>query len=227
MAAALHEYCVAGTPLRILDAEGSIATGIVATELAADAYGLGRITFEPGDVVVDAGAHVGMVAIWLAARNPDITVVAIEPEPLNLRHLRANLAGNGVGNVVVVPRALTCDGRTVRIARPPGNSGGAGRHHDRTGGYPTAEVRSTTLDAIFDEFVPGRCRLLKVDCEGAEHEILPASRALGRVDWFAGEFHLSSRLDAAGHSVEALTARVARFVDRDRMSVTTIDLDAT
>lgn len=225
MAGVLQGYDVAGTRLRIVDEPGSIAAGVVATELAMDGYGLGRITFEPGDVVVDVGAHVGMVAIWLAVRNPHITVVAIEPEPLNLAHLRTNVAAHGADNVVVVPLALTRDRRTVRIARPPLNSGGAGCYHDRADGYPTAEVRSTTLDAIFDEYVPGRCRLLKVDCEGAEHEILPASRALRRVDWFAGEFHVSSRLAAGGHSAEALTASVARFVDPDRMSVTTVDLD--
>ena len=47
-----------------------------------------------------------------------------------------------------------------------------------------------TLQAIFDRFLaPGqRCRLLKIDCEGMEYEILP-SPVLDRVDFLAAEFH--------------------------------------
>lgn len=217
-------YDLAGTLLQIADAEGSETPRIVAIEMACDEYRLGQIRFEPGDVIVDVGAHVGMVAIWLAVRNPQVTVIAIEPEPLNLSHLRTNIAANGVRNIVVVPLALTADRRMLPIARPPANSGGAGCYYDQTDGYATSEVGSTTLDAIFEEFVPHHCRLLKVDCEGAEHEILPASQALRRVDWFAGEFHINSRLAAKGHSNEALITLVAGHVDRDRMSVKTIHM---
>jgi hypothetical protein len=70
--------------------------------------------------------------------------------------------------------------------------------------------------------VPGSCRLLKVDCEGAEHEILSTSQVLGRVEWFAGEFHINSRLAANGYSNQALFEFVARFIDRNRMSVKSI-----
>jgi FkbM family methyltransferase len=215
----MHAYDLAGARLQIADAEGSDTARIVAIEMARDEYRVGQIRFEPGDVIVDVGAHVGMVAIWLALRNPQVTVIAIEPEPLNLSHLRANIATSGVDNIVVVPLALTIDRRTLQIARPPSNSGGAGCYYDQTDGYATSQVGSTTLDAIFDQFVPGRCRLLKLDCEGAEHEILPATQVLGRVDWFAGEFHINSRLAARGCSNEALVALVARFINPSHISV--------
>jgi FkbM family methyltransferase len=220
----MRAYDLAGTRLLIADAKGSDTARIVATEIGYDEYRLNHIRFEPDDVIVDVGAHVGMVAIWLALRNPQVTVIAIEPEPLNLSHLRANIAANRVDNIVVVPLALTADRRTLPIARPPFNSGGAGGYYDQTDGYTNTEVSSTTLDAIFDQFVPRHCRLLKVDCEGAEHEILPASQVLERVDWFAGEFHINSRLAARGCSNEALIALVARFVNRDRISVKSISM---
>jgi FkbM family methyltransferase len=220
----MRAYDLGGTRLLIADAQGSDTAPTVAIEMNSDEYRLGRIRFEPGDVIVDVGAHVGMVAIWLALRNPLVTVIAVEPEPLNLSYLRANIAANGVDNIVVVPLALTADRRTLPIARPPSNSGGAGVYYDETDGYATSEVRSTTLDAIFGQFVPGRCRLLKIDCEGAEHEILPTSQVLERVDWFAGEFHINSRLAAKDCSNEALIALVARFIDRDQISIKSIHM---
>jgi hypothetical protein len=112
---------------------------------------------------------------------------------------------------------VTADRRTLSLARPPSNSGGAGGYYNLTDGYATSQVGSTTLDDIFDEYVPGSCRLLKVDCEGAEHKILSPSQVLGRVEWFSGEFHINSRLAANGCSNQALFEFVARFVDRNRM----------
>src|SRR4051812_20372249 len=134
----MHTYNLAGTELLIADADGSETTSIVAIEMTRDEYRLGQIHFEPGDIIVDVGAHVGMVSIWLALRNPHVTVVAIEPDPANLSHLRANIAANDVDNIVVVPMALTADRRTLPIARPPFNSGGAGCYYDQTDGYATS-----------------------------------------------------------------------------------------
>lgn len=215
---------VAGDDLQLLDSPDSNTLQIVADEMNCDDYAFSRIAFRPGDVVVDVGAHVGVVSIWLARRYPRIKVVAIEPEPTNLAYLRANVAANRVDNVIIIPKAVTADGRGVQIARPPINSGGAGLYYDKVEGYATSHVASTTLDEIFAEHVPGRCRLLKIDCEGAEHEILPATQVLTRVDWLAGEFHINRRLTAQGFSNEALVDHVARFVNRDNIAVKCIPM---
>jgi FkbM family methyltransferase len=220
----MHTYHFGDTRLILTDATGSSTTDIVASELYCDEYRLGRIPFEPGDVIVDVGAHVGMIAILLALRNPQATVIAVEPEPLNLAHLRTNIAANGAHNVIVVPLALTADGRSLHIARPPFNSGGAGCYYDQTEGYAISEVGSATLNDLFDRFVPGRCRLLKIDCEGAEHEILPASTVLERIDWFAAEFHVNSRLVAKGCSNTVLADFVTQFIPRDRISIKSINM---
>jgi len=174
--AVLHTYDLAGTPLRILDAEGSDTARIVAMELANDEYQLRQIPFEAGDVIVDVGAHVGMVAIWLALRYPQITVIAVEPEPLNLSHLRTNIAAHGVNNIVVVPQAVTADRRRLSIARPPSNSGGAGCYYDQTAGYATSQVNSTTLDAIFDEFVPGDAGCSRSTAKGRNTRSSPPAK---------------------------------------------------
>jgi FkbM family methyltransferase len=215
----MSSFHIAGDDLHLLDSPGSDTLDIVAKEMNSDDYGFSRIAFRPGDVVVDVGAHVGIVSIWLARRYPQIKVVAIEPEPTNLAYLRANIAANHADNVIVIPKAVTVDGRGVLIARPPINSGGAGLYYDEVEGYATSHVASETLDAIFAEHVPERCRLLKIDCEGAEHEILPATQVLSRVDWLAGEFHINSRLTAQGHSNDALVGHVAQFVNRDNIAV--------
>lgn len=77
---------------------------------------------------------------------------------------------------------------------------------------------------MFDRFVPDRCKLLKMDCEGAEHEILPACNSLGRVDWFSAEFHINRRLEEAGHSCERLLDYVASFIPSERMAVKSVTM---
>ncbi len=76
-----------------------------------------------------------------------------------------------------------------------------------------------TLDEIFDDNKIVRCKLLKIDCEGAEYEILPNARALSRVDYLSGEFHMNGPLRERGCSVDALIERVAAVVPRERLAV--------
>ena len=215
---------VAGTPLLIRDAPGSIAAQWIASELSCDEYRLDRIGFAADDVVLDVGAHVGLVAIWLALRNPGIRIVALEPDPLNFAHLTANIAANAVRNVVPLELAVTADARPLEIARPPDNSGGASACFARSEGFATATVKSTKLDVIFTEYVENRCKLLKMDCEGAEHEILPACTILPRVDWFSAEFHINSQLQAKGCSNEGLAELVRGYVLPERISIKSINM---
>src|SRR5437016_14251067 len=56
-----------------------------------------------GDVVVDAGAHIGLYA--LGAATMAATVVAIEPDPSNRSLLERNIRVNGDSNIIVDPTA--------------------------------------------------------------------------------------------------------------------------
>jgi hypothetical protein len=50
------------------------------------------------------------------------------------------------------------------------------------------EVETVSIDSVLSS-IPERIRLCKIDCEGAEHEILAALSDPSRVDSFAIEFH--------------------------------------
>lgn len=52
-----------------------------------------------------------------------------------------------------------------------------------------------SLDEVFDLYSIDRCRLLKMDIEGAEYEVLYPSTVLPRVDYMTIEVHLNHRLD--------------------------------
>jgi FkbM family methyltransferase len=218
-ATSVQRYAIRGTELIIGDAAGSIAAKWVANETHLDEYGLARIRFDRDDIVVDIGAHVGIFAIYVAKRHPEISVLAFEPDPVNFANLLANIEANRVANVIPHRLAVTRDGRPFTVDTPPDNSGGAGGFHARHAGYARSVVESITLDDIFERHAIRRCKLLKIDCEGAEHEILTSTSVLDRVEWLSGEFHASELLKDRGCTVEQLMAVVAARVPPERIAV--------
>ncbi|MFN7917809.1 MAG: FkbM family methyltransferase [Vicinamibacterales bacterium] len=159
---------VAGSTLRIPGPPGvraSVVAGNVRMRALLDAL------LRPGDTVVDVGANIGAIAVH-AARvvGPSGVVVAIEPAPDNLGLLRENLARNGLSHVQVVAggagpqrarRTLFLRGAVSAV-----NSFYAESCYGTVSGTTEVEV------APLDDLVPGPARLVKIDVEGAELEVL-------------------------------------------------------
>ncbi len=200
----LHTLRINDIPLLAYDERDSWSVDTIVAEFADGIYGLDAIEFRPGDVVIDIGAHVGLVSLYLAKRHPYVRIHAFEPHPLNYENCVDNLRLNDVANVRPVRRAVTGDGRTLTLRGLSRNTGGATAVFEMTGAVASGPVESMTLDDIFDDVLaPGeRCRLLKIDCEGLEYEILPHARALDRVDYLVGEFHESPPVDLTGRAHE-------------------------
>ncbi len=64
--------------------------------------------FQPGEVLVDIGANVGMYTIW-AARTRGVRVCAFEPESLNFALLNRNIVANGLEAHVIAYCAAISD----------------------------------------------------------------------------------------------------------------------
>jgi FkbM family methyltransferase len=211
----LHRYWIDGVSLLAYDEVHSNGADWVASELLADEYGLRQIHFDEGDVVIDIGAHIGLFSSYLARRWPGVTVFAFEPFPVNFRNCAENLRLNGVTNVVLSNRAVAGDNRRLNMATDPSNSGAASalvktfQSHGKV-----SDVASVTLDEVFAVHGIERCRLLKIDCEGMEYEILPGAGVLDKVEYLAGEFHSSAYLQSLGWCPERLGAWCrAHFAD--------------
>lgn len=175
-----------------------------AVDVAAGEYAAPGFEIEAGDRVVDCGANVGAFAAWAAKAGA--AVDAYEPHPETFDWLRRNTNGLAVrcvraAVVAVVPAKGTVQ---LEVASP------ADTHHtlgSASGGGPSIEVPAISLaDAIGEG-----CDLLKIDCEGAEFELLRATpdAALRRARRIACEVHswhgdpgeLERRLHEAGYAV--------------------------
>jgi len=201
------EMAINGVALDIEDDPQSAVAKIVCRE-AGSSYRLDEIEFAPGDVVLDVGAHVGVISIYLARTHPDIRIIAYEPMPDNFARLQRNLQSNGVTTVEAVNMAVTGTGGRVELARAEGNSGGHSAYTHANGNG--VGVPSRTLAQVLEAHGVERVALLKIDCEGAEYEILTSSTApLGLIERIRGELHTNARLRAEGHDPAELLALLA------------------
>jgi FkbM family methyltransferase len=163
---------------------------VVVDQIRSGEYRHEGLTPEAGWRVIDVGANIGVYSLWAARRRA--TVVAFEPEPETFACLTANTAGKSVtpfhAAVVGSPRAVAKLYRSsIRSTR-----------HTLTGReilsgeqlYDSVDVPAITLD----EVLAFPCDLLKVDCEGAEFEMLFAvsDEALSRAQRIILEFHRSA-----------------------------------
>lgn len=154
----------------------------------------------PETRVLDVGAHVGSftVAAWeRGSRN----VVSYEPEAENWTLLCENVAG--LPGVTVHNEALWSRSGEFLSMQPsldPANTGG-GSVVPTLGSIPTISLRDAMASAGFEEI-----DFLKIDCEGAEIEILSAAdeSTLGRIRHIAGEYHDERRFAALARWLEPL-----------------------
>jgi FkbM family methyltransferase len=138
----------------------------------------------PDDLVFDVGSHHGLHALFMARHAA--RVVAIEPNPHNVRILRKNVELNGAKNVAIREAAVGESHGKISLLE---DSGVGGVSSQKTEDSATVAVDLVTLDDLAREY--GFPQLLKIDVEGFEDRALKgASTILARRPKIAIEVHV-------------------------------------
>jgi len=145
-------------------------------------YVLNDVPVRSGDLVVDIGANIGEVGLMLAQRY-GCRVIAIEPEVEEFRCLTRNLSSikahcinlplwSSVTELQFYSKNDTGDSSLFEIENPTG----------------VRVVRASTLKDVLDQSGAQRVRLVKLEAEGAEPEILDgADDWLERIDYLTAD----------------------------------------
>jgi FkbM family methyltransferase len=144
--------------------------------------------------IVDIGANVGTFAVWAAKRWPGTKLVCVEPDSELFRYLQRNVRASGLATAVLVNAACGAKSRETELyARGP-RSMNTLYARDIYGSTFTLRsiVQVIPLDRIFATHGIDQCSLLKLDCEGAEYEILLGTSlaTLQRIGNIALEYHM-------------------------------------
>ena len=158
--------------------------------------------FDPEDIVIDVGVHIGSFSLAAAARGAGM-IHGIEADRENFeiasRNLRPLIQGDRVqlrhGAVWRSDdnRDELCIGGYPLVQEDPRhgtfvNTGGGEINSNGTG-IPTPRIAFDTLIDRVSQGGQRRIRLLKLDCEGSEWPILFTSRTLSLIDEILGEYH--------------------------------------
>lgn len=147
-----------------------------------DEYGFKSLNFLPGDVVVDIGANVGVVSIYLAKKYPDIQVYSFEAHPINYKNLLQNIELNNVSNIKPFNLAVSStDEQFVSITLAQNNSGSSSLFIVDPKDPLTATIKTISLDSIIRINSIEKINFLKLDCEGSEFDILENSKLIHEI----------------------------------------------
>ena len=126
----------------------------------------------PGDIACDIGANKGSFTYWLSCWCPDGRVIAFEPQSELAHRLSDICRSMGLCNVKVEAKAAYSHSGEKDLFVPRGHQPGASlvREALEAESFSTLSVPLVSLDDYFDEH--DEIRLLKIDAEGAEFEIL-------------------------------------------------------
>ncbi len=184
-------------------------------EIIAEQNVYSALAIQPGETVMDIGAHIGAFANFALAQGA-AHVYCFEPEPNNFSLLCKNLAGKSATpiNKAVVGNQI----KTANLFINP---------HRNSGSHSLFEIRGRENILVLcanltEELLDKRPSIVKIDTEGSEYLMMPCLSNLPNfVRAIAIEIHLSKR-EWRKHGVrlieimnkQMLPARTPRYTEK-------------
>jgi FkbM family methyltransferase len=146
-------------------------------------------------VVLDVGAHIGVFALKISELvHDDCRIYALEPERENHALLSRNIKLNKKKNIIALNYAVagSAGNRYLRISS--NNPAAHSFYFGSSNKLSRQIVKTVTLKKIIEDYKLPHIDLLKLDCEGAEYEILLSCSPIimSKIDGIVMEYH---RLD--------------------------------
>ena len=131
-------------------------------------YKIKKFEIHSNDVIIDIGAHIGIFTIYASQFCNNGKIYSFEPIRENYDLLLNNIKLNHSEQVKPFNLAVsnTNDDVTIYI------NDDKAAHSIFPSSESSINVKSITLQNIFEENNINHCNFLKLDCEGAEYEIL-------------------------------------------------------
>lgn len=142
--------------------------------------------------IVDIGGGIGDFTLFAAAGHPHARILSFEPFPESYQLLRENVALNHAENVEIFSQAIASQEGSLDFLTTPGDP----LSNQTTAASAVSNSHPLTVSAVsLASVLHGpdltHIDLLKLDCEGAEYDILMNSPAavLEKIDRIVMEYH--------------------------------------
>lgn len=145
-----------------------------------DEYLINKISFKANDLVIDCGANIGEFTLALNQICPEVKFICIEPEEREYFILNKNLSKINSKNL-----NLALSNNTGKFEFYKKNLNGDSSLFYVEGSEKTL-VKTITLNSLFKKYNLRECKLLKLEAEGAEPEILEgATEVLSKIKFIS------------------------------------------
>lgn len=154
-------------------------------------------------VIFDCGANIGMATMFFKWRYPRSKVTAFEPDPVTFQSLRQNVEKNCLSDVSIHNVALWNEGGSVSFFVPKDEPGSLVMSTNRSRNCGT---QITVPSRKLSDYIDGPIDLLKLDVEGAEHQVicdLVQSGKIALVRQMIVEYH---------HNIDGEAVRLGGFL---------------
>jgi FkbM family methyltransferase len=144
-------------------------------------------------VIFDIGGNIGITSIYLASIFPDAKIYTFEPLPDNFEILTKNIQKYDNIEAFNIGLGSKNGNFKVYLSDDSENFGGVSFFPDPTGNksdsYISCEVKN--INEMIEKLNIESIDLIKIDTEGAEHDILMAihEKIIRNVSWITGELH--------------------------------------
>ncbi len=166
-------------------------------------YGRSGFEIRDTDIVIDVGAHIGLFALFSSQFCKNGKIYCFEPVKENFDLLKLNLELNNIRNVVAINAAISTDNGIVTIYLDEDESG-----HSMYGtGIKQVQVKSFSLQDVFDSNKLEKCDFLKIDCEGEEYKIIDSlpTPYFDKINKMCIEYHFA---DTKPHLLQEMIKRL-------------------
>ena len=170
----------------------------------------------PPSVIIDAGANIGLSAIYFANLFPEAKIISLEPELSNFSLLKENT--KWYKNVIPIQAALWHQDTELIITNPEADHWAFQVGENKQSTASNLLIPAVTIDALCKQFHIKNIDLLKIDIEGAEEELFKTNTQwLERVGFIAIELH--DRFKA--NCTENFNFATTQFIERTQKGETT------
>ncbi len=137
-------------------------------------------------VIIDIGANIGLSILYFKKLFPNSKITGYEADPYIFTFLKKNLENNGVRDVVLENKAIWIDNVQLDFLSEKADGG---RVTEATkNSNATVKVEAVNIVDVLNSY--SEIDFLKIDIEGAEHQVIPKCNGLlGKVKHIFVEYH--------------------------------------
>jgi len=132
-------------------------------------YSIPNFEISSNDQIIDVGAHIGIFSIFASQLCKNGKVFSYEPAKPNFEILQENISQNNINNIIAENKAGSNLKGKMKFYFSDDDFA-AHSLYDKGDNWD--EVETLSLKDIFDENNIKKCDFLKMDCEGAEYDML-------------------------------------------------------